>query len=105
LQRFLRRPPKRRTQGRVAEIVRLGDAPYPASGHDQLVFYLPDTVAQERVMARLAAAGVRPIAQIDYWGTTAALPTRTQTGEKSSSPPGPIARPPDSRGSGDRRCV
>src|SRR5712675_131029 len=49
------------------EIVRLRDAPYPASGLDQLVFYLPDTVAQERMMARLAAAGVRPVAQIDYW--------------------------------------
>src|SRR5260221_647133 len=42
------------------EIVRLRDAPYPASGLDQLVFYLPDTVAQERMMARLAAAGVGP---------------------------------------------
>src|SRR6266849_4470755 len=48
-------------------VVRLRDAPYPASGLDQLVFYLPDTVAQERMMARLAAAGVRPVAQIDYW--------------------------------------
>src|SRR5262244_4087806 len=35
------------------EIVRLSDARSPAPGLDQLVFYLPDTVAQEHIMARL----------------------------------------------------
>lgn len=45
------------------EIVQLGEA----LGLDQLVFYLPDAAAQERIMARLAAAGVHPVAQIDYW--------------------------------------
>jgi catechol 2,3-dioxygenase-like lactoylglutathione lyase family enzyme len=49
------------------EIVRLGDGPHPARGLDQLVFYLPDADARERIMARLAAAGVHPVAQIDYW--------------------------------------
>ena len=49
------------------EIVRLTDARHPAPGLDQLVFYLPDAAAQERVMARLAAAGVDPVPQIDYW--------------------------------------
>jgi hypothetical protein len=49
------------------EIVRLGDARYPVRGLDQLVFYLPDAAAQERMTARLAAAGVGPVAQIDYW--------------------------------------
>ncbi len=49
------------------EIVRLRDAPHPAHGLDQLVFYLPDAAAQERITARLAAAGVRAVAQIDYW--------------------------------------
>lgn len=49
------------------EIVRLGDARYPAHGLDQLVFYLPDAAAQAGVMARLATAGVHPVAQIDYW--------------------------------------
>jgi catechol 2,3-dioxygenase-like lactoylglutathione lyase family enzyme len=49
------------------EIVRLGDARRPARGLDELVFYLPDAAAQERIMARLAAAGVHPVAQIDYW--------------------------------------
>jgi hypothetical protein len=49
------------------EIVRLGDAPLPAHGPDQLVFYLPDAAAEARMTARLAAAGVDPVAQIDYW--------------------------------------
>jgi hypothetical protein len=49
------------------EIVRLVGAPDPAHGLDQLVFYLPDAAAQERVVARLAAVGVHPAAQIDYW--------------------------------------
>jgi catechol 2,3-dioxygenase-like lactoylglutathione lyase family enzyme len=49
------------------EIVRLADGPDPARGLDQLVFYLPDAAAQERIMARLAVAGVHPVEQIDYW--------------------------------------
>jgi catechol 2,3-dioxygenase-like lactoylglutathione lyase family enzyme len=49
------------------EIVRLGDAAPLIPGLDQLVFYLPDTAARERITARLAEAGVHPVAQIDYW--------------------------------------
>lgn len=49
------------------EIVRAGQAPYPGGGLDQLVFYLPDAAAREQMQARLAAAGARPVAQIDYW--------------------------------------
>jgi catechol 2,3-dioxygenase-like lactoylglutathione lyase family enzyme len=49
------------------EIVRLAEPARPARGLDQLVFYLPDAAAQEEVRARLAAAGVHPVAQIDYW--------------------------------------
>ena len=49
------------------EIVRLGDARHPAPGLDQLVFYLPDTGAWKRITARLAAADIHPVAQIDYW--------------------------------------
>src|SRR5215471_8584092 len=38
------------------EIVRLrGASADPAQGRDQLVFYLPDDAAQERITARLAA--------------------------------------------------
>ena len=49
------------------EIVRLAERAAPARGLDQLVFYLPDAGAQEQVRARLAAAGVHPVAQIGYW--------------------------------------
>ncbi len=49
------------------EIVRLKDARHLARGLDQLVFYPPDAGAQERIAARLAAAGAHPVAQIDYW--------------------------------------
>ena len=49
------------------EIVRAGQASYPGGGLDQLVFYLPDAAAREQMEARLAAAGARPVPQIDYW--------------------------------------
>jgi hypothetical protein len=49
------------------EIVRLADARRPSPGLDQLVFYLPDPAAQEQITARLTAAGLEPVAQIDYW--------------------------------------
>jgi len=49
------------------EIVRWPDAPLLAPGLDQLVFYLPDAAVRERITARLAAAGVEPVAQIGYW--------------------------------------
>ena|SRR5436190_2183077 len=49
------------------EIVRLTDARQLPPGLDQLVFYLPDAGAQEQITARLAAAGLDPVAQIDYW--------------------------------------
>ncbi len=49
------------------EIVRLTDASQPGDGLDQLVFYLADAADRDRVAARLAAAGVRPVAQIEYW--------------------------------------
>jgi len=49
------------------EIVRLGDARHPAAGLDQLVFYLSDAGAWERITARLAAVSIHPVAQIDYW--------------------------------------
>jgi YycE-like N-terminal domain len=47
------------------EIVDAGQASYPGGGLDQLVFYLPDAAAWEPMQARLAAAGARPVAQID----------------------------------------
>ena len=54
--------------GRVhLEIVRARQASYPGGGLDRLVFCLPDAAAREQMQARLAAAGARPVAQIDYW--------------------------------------
>jgi catechol 2,3-dioxygenase-like lactoylglutathione lyase family enzyme len=49
------------------EIVRLARPVSSACGLDQLVFYLPDAAVREQMRARLAAAGVHPVAQIDYW--------------------------------------
>jgi hypothetical protein len=34
---------------------------------DMLVLYLPDAVAQERLIARMAAAGMAPTSQHPYW--------------------------------------
>ena len=34
---------------------------------DMLVFYLPDEAAQERLIARMAAAGLEPTSQHPYW--------------------------------------
>jgi hypothetical protein len=49
------------------EIVRLVDPRLPTPGLDQLVFYLSDAHAWEQITTRLAAAGIHPVAQIDYW--------------------------------------
>ena len=49
------------------EIVRAARATYPGGGLDQLVFYLPDAAARQHMEARLAATGLRPVPQIDYW--------------------------------------
>jgi len=55
------------------EIGRSPDARHPAPGLDQRVFDLADAAAQERITARLAAAGVHPVAQIDYWQANGGL--------------------------------
>ena len=49
------------------EIVRLAEPTAPQRGLDQLVFYLPDAAAQEQIRERLAAVGIDPVAQNDYW--------------------------------------
>jgi YycE-like N-terminal domain len=59
------------------EIVRLGDARLPAPGLDQLVFYLPDAGAWERITARLAAAASTRWRRSTTGRPTAASPTRT----------------------------
>jgi catechol 2,3-dioxygenase-like lactoylglutathione lyase family enzyme len=62
------------------EIVRLGDAQLPAPGLDQLVFYLPDAGAWERITARLAAACIHPVVQIDYWQANGGVTYRDPDG-------------------------
>ena len=64
------------------EIVRAGQAPYPGGGLDQLVFYLPDAAARERMQARLAAAVPARSPRSTTGRPTAASPTRTRTGGK-----------------------
>jgi catechol 2,3-dioxygenase-like lactoylglutathione lyase family enzyme len=64
------------------EIVRLRETPPPAHGLDQLVFYLPDAAAQEHIVARLAAAGVDPVRQIDYWQANGGVTYRDPDGRE-----------------------
>ena len=49
------------------EIVRSPAGHYQVPGLDQLVFYLPDAGARDQITARLAGAGIHPVAQIAYW--------------------------------------
>jgi len=64
------------------EIVRLRDGQYPAPGLDQLVLYLPDAAARERITARLAAEGVEPVPQIDYWQANGGVTYRDPDGRE-----------------------
>jgi hypothetical protein len=49
------------------EIVRSAEPVVRVDRIDSLVLYLPDAAAQERLIARMAAAGVEPTAQHPYW--------------------------------------
>jgi hypothetical protein len=49
------------------EIVRSTELAVGVDRVDMLALYLPDAAAQERLMARLAAAGVEPTSQHPYW--------------------------------------
>jgi hypothetical protein len=49
------------------EIVRSTEPVIRTDRIDMLVFYLPDEVAQERLTARMAAAGLEPTSQHPYW--------------------------------------
>jgi hypothetical protein len=49
------------------EIVRSTGPAVRAGRIDMLVLYLPDAAAQERLVARMAAAGVEPTSQHPYW--------------------------------------
>ena len=64
------------------EIVRSPEGQSLTAGLDQLVFYLPDPAAQEQIMARLAAAGVDPVAQIEYWQDNGGVTYRDPDGRE-----------------------
>jgi hypothetical protein len=49
------------------EIVRSTEPVVRVDRIDMLVLYLPDAAAQERLIARMAAAGVEPTSQHPYW--------------------------------------
>jgi len=49
------------------EIVRSTEPASAVDRIDTLVFYLPDTAARERLVARMAAAGLEPAPQHPYW--------------------------------------
>jgi catechol 2,3-dioxygenase-like lactoylglutathione lyase family enzyme len=49
------------------EIVRSAEPVMRVDRVDMLVLYLPDAAAQERMVARMAAAGVEPTSQHPYW--------------------------------------
>ena len=49
------------------EIVRSTQPAVRVHRVDMLVFYLPDEAAQERLIARMAAAGLEPTSQHPYW--------------------------------------
>lgn len=63
------------------EIVRLTQD-VPPGGLDQLVFYLRDAAAQEQMKVRLSAAGIHPVAQIDYWEDNGGLTYRDPDGRE-----------------------
>ncbi len=49
------------------EVVRSTETVVRVDRVDMLVLYLPDAGAQERLIARMAAAGVEPASQHPYW--------------------------------------
>ena len=49
------------------EIVRSTQPAVRVHRVDMLVFYLPDEAAQDRLIARMAAAGLEPTSQHPYW--------------------------------------
>ena len=46
------------------------------------MLYLPDAAARERITARLAAAGVEPVPQIDYWQANGGVTYRDPDGRE-----------------------
>jgi catechol 2,3-dioxygenase-like lactoylglutathione lyase family enzyme len=62
------------------EIVRSTEPASPVDRIDMLVFYLPDAAAQDRLVARMAAAGVEPASQHPYWQANGGVTYRDPDG-------------------------
>jgi hypothetical protein len=63
------------------EIVR-AEEPIAVDSHEQLCLYLPDSSAQRHAIARLVAAGVKPVDPHPYWAATGATTYRDPDGRK-----------------------
>jgi catechol 2,3-dioxygenase-like lactoylglutathione lyase family enzyme len=64
------------------EIVRSTEPIVGADRVDMLVLYLSDSAAQERLIARMAAAGVEPTSQHPYWQANGGVTYRDPDGRE-----------------------
>jgi catechol 2,3-dioxygenase-like lactoylglutathione lyase family enzyme len=64
------------------EIVRSAEPAVPVDRIDSLVFYLPDSAARERLVARMAAAGLEPAPQHPYWQANGGVTYRDPDGRE-----------------------
>ena len=64
------------------EIVRSAEPAVPVDRIDSLVFYLPDTAARERLVARMTAAGMEPALQHPYWQANGGVTYRDPDGRE-----------------------
>jgi hypothetical protein len=62
------------------EIVRSTEPAIAVGRIDMLVFYLPDAAARERLVARMAAAGLEPTPQHPYWQANGGVTYRDPDG-------------------------
>ncbi|HEY7281801.1 MAG TPA: VOC family protein [Actinomycetota bacterium] len=64
------------------EIVRSTEPAIPVDRIDMLVLYLPDAAARERLVARMAAAGMEPASQHPYWQANGGVTFRDPDGRE-----------------------
>ena len=64
------------------EIVRSSEPAVPVDRIDSLVFYLPDTAARERLVARMAAVGLEAASQHPYWQANGGVTYRDPDGRE-----------------------
>ena len=56
--------------------------PVPVDSQEQLCLYFPDTAAQQQAIARLAAAGAKPVESHPYWAATGSVTYRDPDGRE-----------------------